>query len=190
MKTLVTKQTVKAVSILTLSFVIFGTALFAQPIFKSEENFVEDEIKIEEWMTSNESFDANFNNETYDEPQLQIENWMLNSNELLPALDENFIEEDMAIQDWMLDFNTFSNEKHEEPMLTIQNWMLNYNTFAKNEINIKELVAEYNEEPLKIETWMTSIEAFDIPTLSFISSIQATDFSETKPLLIALHDVK
>lgn len=189
MKTLRTKQTVKLISVITLSLVVFGSALFAQPTFQLSDDYTEDNIRIEEWMTNYESFEANLNHELYTEDPMEIQAWMLNSNELLPGLDDNYTEELLAIEDWMIDYNAFSGEV-EEPMLAIENWMLDYNTFSEKNFNVEELVAECDEEPMEIEAWMTDLNVFNTPTPAFIPSIKSINLEESEPLLIALHDVK
>ena len=168
MKTLKTKQTVKLISVITLSLVVFGSALFAQPTFQLTDDYTEDNIRIEEWMTNYESFEANLNDEMYTEDPMEIQAWMLNSNELLPGLDDNYTEELLAIEDWMIDYNTFSEK-----------------TF-----NVEQLVAERDEEPMEIEAWMTDLNVFDTPTPAYIPSIKSINLEESETLLMALHNVK
>ncbi len=192
MRTLNLQQTSKNIRILSLSLFVFGTALIAQPTFEINDDNIEEEIQIEEWMTNYESFDSNLNRDDYFEAPILIQRWMLDSNELVPGLDENHTEDALAIEDWMLNFNTFCPKEQtlDEPSITIHDWMLDYNKFASKTINFSELLAEQEEEPIKIEAWMINLDAFDIPTLSFISSIKNIELGQVKPLLVALKDVK
>ena len=188
MKTLSTKQTVKSVSVMILSLVVFGTSLLAQPTFLNDEAIVENEIQVENWMTDYDTFDASFNEEMYNEEDLEIQAWMLNIDEMTPATTENYNEDLLAIEDWMLNYSSFTNET-EEPLLAIEDWMLNYNDFTQVNFDIDHLVAEQTEAPMQVEAWMTCMEVFNETPVNYIPSIKTIEL-DAEPVLIALHQVK
>jgi len=188
MKTLSTKQTVKSVSILILSLVVFGTSLLAQPTFLNDEVVIENEIQVENWMTDYDTFDSNFNEEMYTEEDLEIQAWMLNIDEITPVTTENYNEDLLAIEDWMVNYSAFTNET-EEPLLAIEDWMLNYNDFEQASFDIDQLVAEQIEDPMQVEAWMTCMEVFNESSVNFIPSIKTVEL-DAEPVLIALHQVK
>lgn len=188
MKTLSTKQTVKSVSIMILSLVVFGTSLLAQPTFLNDEVIVENEIQVENWMTDYDSFNSGFNEEMAIEEDLEIQAWMLNIDEIAPATSENFNEDLLAIEDWMLNYSAFTNET-EEPLLAIEDWMLNYNEFEQVNFDVDQLVAEQIEEPMQVEAWMTCMEVYNETPINYIPSIKTIEL-DAEPVLIALHEVK
>ncbi|MCU4164282.1 hypothetical protein [Carboxylicivirga caseinilyticus] len=187
MKTLRTKQTVKLVSVITLSLIVFGTSLIAQPTFMSNEDYTENEIQVEEWMTNYETFNPTFNDEMFTEEPLPIQSWMLNADEMITVLDDSFSESPMPIEEWMVNYNKFTGQV-EEPMIAVEDWMIDYNVFNEKSFNIEQLVAEQTEELIDIEAWMTNLEAFNEKSSNFIPSIETINF-ETEPLLMALHDI-
>ncbi len=189
MKTLITKQTVKLVSTLTLSLVVFGTALFAQPSFEVTGDVNEDELMVQEWMTSYDAFSVDYTSENYYEEVLEIQNWMTDLDQFNNELSDDYNEELIAIETWMVDYDAFTSEV-DEPLLAIEDWMLDYSAFVEEEYDMDSFLAETDEEPLEVEVWMTNLTAFNTISTNFLPSIDMIDLNETEPVLVALHTVK
>ncbi|MCU4177623.1 hypothetical protein [Carboxylicivirga sp. N1Y90] len=185
MKTLRKESIVKVLSTFVLSLVVLSSSLFAQPSFMVNDELIEEEIKIESWMTSYESFCES--EIDYLEADIEIESWMTDLNEFTNYLLTEEDEALLAIEDWMINYNTFSGEQ-DEPLLAIENWMVDYEAFSG--VETTTLLAELAEEELAVEAWMTNLEAFNTLPANYIPSIKTIEFDQPASELIALHIVK
>jgi len=180
-------------------FICFASAIQGQPSFLSETDFYEPELNVEDWMIDQESFDASFEestieiepwmidesdfNHTHNEPLLAIDSWMTNVEDF----DNVYSEDLLVIEDWMTAPENLDN-CNNEPLLAMENWMTDLDVFFDYfQPNTKMLFAEFIEEPIKLESWMTNVDDFLAGPLHKLPNIHQINLMESAPILVALH---
>lgn len=194
------KQTIAKIALGSLfTLICFAGAIHAQPSFLNETDFQEPELEVEEWMINQDAF-----NSSYEEPSIEIDNWMIDVN----AFNDTHFEPLLAIESWMTDEEEFKNTYTEElltieswmtdpenmdhctkePLLAVEEWMNDLDVFFDYfQPNTKMLFAEFTEEPIKLESWMTNIDDFLAGPMLKLPNINSIDLNEFSPIMMALH---
>ena len=92
---------------------------------KEIKAFYEEEILLEEWMTDLEFWARSMDSSAVDE--------FKSSKVKTPEAEEEIIEQDLEIEEWMLNFNWINKELFEEEELKFENWMVypkNWNIYS------------------------------------------------------------
>jgi hypothetical protein len=82
-------------------------------------------------VPSNLDFMINYNAESVYEENMDIEDWMLNSDTFL----EETNEPELELEEWMFDVDTFFSEDQEDE-LVVQDWMWDVKSFIEESENL------------------------------------------------------
>jgi hypothetical protein len=126
----------------------------------------EESLKIENWMTDENFFEATIVVSPETESPLQMEDWMIDETTFTATnavIEES--ESPMELENWMTNENFFEatmviSPETESP-LQMEDWMMDETTFTA-----ANAVIEESENPMQLENWMTNENLFRIPDMS------------------------